>query len=282
MGTLLLAGGKRLRPRLAELAARLGPRFDEERAKRLGVALEFLHTATLVHDDIVDESPLRRGCPTVHMTYGRATAARVGVYYFARCYQLMAGLGLTRLTCAIMDAVLQLGVGEYEEYVQRGQQNFSIRRYVEIASRKTAALIAAVCAAGGILGGADRATVTALRRFGHFFGLAFQIVDDVLDFKATAGKAPGQDGRQGVLSHPVICALEQLPPAVATRLLQTAEAGDIAELNARVDSSHALERSLKAAAGFMNRALAALDGLPDTAATRELRALADFVLTRDH
>jgi secondary thiamine-phosphate synthase enzyme len=280
MGALLSGGGKRIRPRLAMLAAELGPRYDGDAAVRLGVALELLHNATLIHDDIVDHSPFRRDSPTIHVVYGCPTATRVGVYYFGRSYAILAALGNPRVSRLVMDAIALLGRGQLEEYRERRGRSEKAR-YFAIAAKKTSALTAAACAAGAALSGADQATIDALSVFGQQLGMAFQVVDDVLDFSPTSGKRVGQDARQAVASLPMLFVEDDSQRKQVEELLLSGEESDTEAALELMRRSAALEKSMSVARHFRDGALKALETLRPHPAANGLRELADFAVARD-
>ncbi|HEV1997732.1 MAG TPA: polyprenyl synthetase family protein, partial [Candidatus Dormibacteraeota bacterium] len=186
MKAMLSAGGKRLRPQLAFLASTLGDQHDPARAATLACVLEFIHNATLVHDDLVDESPLRRGMPAVHVGFGEQIAVRVGDYYFGRAAGLLASLDNTATTRLIVVAVTLVCEAQIEEFRSRGMEQLDEERYLVIVHGKTAALFSGACAAGAALSGAADRVVRAMADYGQNLGVAFQMVDDVLDFSPTS------------------------------------------------------------------------------------------------
>ncbi|MEA2645955.1 MAG: octaprenyl-diphosphate synthase, partial [Chloroflexota bacterium] len=280
MADLLGAGGKRLRPQLAYLASRLGPHHDPARASTLASVVEFIHNATLVHDDVVDESPMRRGRPAVHVAYGPGAAVRVGDFYFGRAATLLAQLDNGRTTRLIVDAVARVCEAQIEEFSYRGMDNLEEAGYLRIVEGKTAALFAGACAAGASLGGAGDDIVEAMAAYGLNLGIAFQMVDDVLDFSPNSGKALVQDLRQSV-GLPLVYAAEL--PDVRFRLTALLDSDDGFDADAAVAimrDSGALERAMERAAGYRDRALAALDRLPAGDVRDRLASIADFALGR--
>jgi len=279
MAAMLEAGGKRLRPQLVYLGSTLGPAHEPARAATLSAVVEFIHNATLVHDDLVDESPLRRGRPSVHVAYGAGIAARVGDYYFGRAAELLAGLNSTRATRLIVEAVARVCEAQIEEFRTRGMDQLDEAAYLAIVEGKTAALFSGACAAGAALGAAPPATVDAMVAYGRNLGVAFQMVDDVLDFSPNSGKALALDLAHSV-GLPLVYAAEN--PAVREQLtsLLSDDAFDATAAIAIVQACGALDRAMERARGFRDQALEALAGLPAGPPRERLREIADFAVER--
>ena len=244
MRRLVEAGGKRLRPRLVQLTAGIGPRAEPLRAAALAAAVELLHNATLIHDDYVDESTHRRGRPTVAAAEGPERAVAVGDYYFAKATRLIAEIGNRRVTSTIAEALEAICASQIDDVALRGAFPGDHDSYLRVVRGKTAALFAAACASGALLSEASPEIVEALRRYGDLLGVAFQMADDMVDFSPSSGKPVGLDIRQRVLSLPLIYAAEdrEVGPEVRRLLAGTlgdAEVGRVAEL---VASSGALDR----------------------------------------
>jgi secondary thiamine-phosphate synthase enzyme len=244
MRRLVEAGGKRLRPRLVQLTAGIGPRSEPLRAAALASAVELLHNATLIHDDYVDESTHRRGQPTVAAAEGPERAVAVGDYYFAKATRLIAEIGNRDVTSTIAEALEAICASQIDDVALRGAFPGDHDSYLRVVRGKTAALFAAACASGAQLSEAGAETVEALRRYGELVGIAFQMADDMVDFSPSSGKPVGLDIRQRVLSLPLIYAAEDrtVGPEVRRLLagsLGDAEVGRVADL---VTSSDALDR----------------------------------------
>jgi geranylgeranyl pyrophosphate synthase len=280
MKAMLSAGGKRLRPQLAFLASSLGDHHDPGRAATLACVLEFIHNATLVHDDLVDESPLRRGMPAVHVAFGEQVAVRVGDYYFGRAASLLASLSNRETTRLIVVAVALVCQAQIEEFRSRGMEHVDEERYLDIVGGKTAALFSGACAAGAAVAGAPAEVVKAMADYGQNLGIAFQMVDDVLDFSPTSGKTLVQDLRQSV-GLPLLYAAEE--PGVRERLVDLLRDDQFdAESAVRiVRESGALERVRARASEFRDHALAALAALPEGAAKERFRSIAVFAVERE-
>jgi secondary thiamine-phosphate synthase enzyme len=271
MRRLVEAGGKRLRPKLVQLTAAIGPRSEPLRAAALAAAVELLHNATLIHDDYVDESTHRRGRPTVAAAEGPERAIAVGDYYFAKATRLIAEIGNRDVTSTISEALEAICASQIDDVALRGAYPGDHDSYLRVVRGKTAALFAAACASGAQLSDASPEIVEALRRYGDLLGIAFQMADDMVDFSATSGKPVGLDIRQRVLSLPLIYAAEDraVGPEVRRLLagaLGDAEVGRVADL---VTSSDALERVRGEAQALVDAAVheletVELDGLRPT------------------
>jgi geranylgeranyl pyrophosphate synthase len=263
----LAAGGKRLRPALVYLATPLRLR-DAERTVAAGAAVELVHMATLVHDDLLDGAELRRGQATTWATYGEQAAKATGDHLFARAFALLASTGDERAVALLANASLALARGEALQRRQAFRPDTPADEVIARYSLKTGTLFEAACLLGG--GGPE------LAGYGLSLGVAFQIVDDILDCAGefdTTGKAPGLDLRDGTPTIPLILAASRDPEVY--RALAGEEVPDALD---RVAASGALEASRELALGYADRALTALDGIADRAA---LEALASAVVERE-
>jgi secondary thiamine-phosphate synthase enzyme len=263
MRRLVEAGGKRVRPRLVQLTAGIGPRSEPLRAAALAAAVELLHNATLIHDDYVDESTHRRGQPTVAAAEGPERAVAVGDYYFAKATRLIAEIGNRDVTLTIAEALEAICTSHIDDVALRGAFPGDHDSYLRVVRGKTAALFAAACASGALLSEADPEVVGALRRYGDLVGVAFQMADDMVDFSPSSGKPVGLDIRQRVLSLPLIYASEDrtVGPEVRRLLagsLGDAEVGRVAEL---VVSSNALDRVREEAQALVETAVHELEAI---------------------
>ena len=271
MRRLVEAGGKRLRPRLVQLTAAIGPRSEPLRAAALAAAVELLHNATLIHDDYVDESTHRRGRPTVAAAEGPERAIAVGDYYFAKATRLIAEIGNREVTSTISKALEAICASQIDDVALRGTYPGDYDSYVRVVRGKTGALFAAACASGALLSDASHEIVEALWRYGNLLGVAFQMADDMVDFSPTSGKPVGLDIRQRALSLPLIYAAEDrtVGPEVRRLLagaLGDAEVGRVADL---ITSSDALQRVRGEAQALVDAAVheletVDLDGLRPT------------------
>ena len=280
MRTMLAAGGKRLRPQLSFLASTLGPNHEASAAATLACVIEFIHNATLVHDDLVDESPLRRGMPAVHIAFGPQTAVRVGDYYFGRAAALLASLDNPQATRLVVVAVALVCQAQIEEFRSRGMEHLDEARYLKIVEGKTAALFSGACAAGAALSGAGALVVQAMADYGQNLGVAFQMVDDVLDFSPNSGKTLVQDLRQSV-GLPLVYAAEDESVREALVNLLRDDQFDAASAVRIVRESGALDRTRVRAEQFRDEALRALDAVPDGPARRRFEEIARFAVARE-
>ncbi len=216
VGTHLVAsGGKRLRPALFLLAARSGPAFDRERAMPLAVALELIHMASLVHDDVIDSADTRRGSPTANAKWSNQIAVLSGDYLFAQAFSLMTGKHYGEaIAMRMATLVRELASGEILQDSALFQAEHDIEEYEQRIEKKTANFLALCCEMGAIVSGAAAEVAKGLYLYGHAIGMAFQITDDLLDItgeKVKLGKPAGNDIRQGVVTLPVIRALKMSP-----------------------------------------------------------------------
>jgi octaprenyl-diphosphate synthase len=277
MRRLVEAGGKRLRPKLVQLTAAIGPRSEPLRAAALAAAVELLHNATLIHDDYVDESTHRRGRPTVAAAEGPERAVAVGDYYFAKATRLIAEIGNRSVTSTIAEALEAICASQIDDVALRGTYPGDHDSYLRVVRGKTAALFAGACASGALLSESSPEIVEALRRYGDLLGVAFQMADDLVDFSPSSGKPVGLDIRQRVLSLPLIYAAEDraVGPEVRRLLagsLGDAEVGRVAEL---VMSSDALQRVRDEAQALVDAAVRELE-------TVELDGLRPILISLAH
>jgi secondary thiamine-phosphate synthase enzyme len=263
MRRLMEAGGKRLRPKLVQLASQIGPHHDALRAASLAAAVELLHNATLVHDDYVDESTHRRGRPTVAAAEGAERAIAVGDYYFAKATRLIAEIGNIGVTSTMADALEAICAAQIDDVALRGAFPGDHDSYLRVVRGKTAALFAASCASGALLSDAPPEVVEALRRFGDLLGVAFQMADDMVDFSPSSGKPVGLDIRQKVLSLPLIYAAEDRAVGPEVRRLLAGSLGDeeVGRVTDLVTSSDALRRVGDEARGLVDAAVRELESV---------------------
>lgn len=282
---LLNAGGKRLRPALAILCARP---FDYQRrsAVRLGVALELVHMATLVHDDVVDCSLLRRGQPTVKALWGDQVSLHAGDHIFARALMCIASLENPRVASVLAEVSVRMTQGEITQILTAHDPDQSVRDYLRRIRYKTAMLLAASCELGAIVGQASDRAVRAVSHYGYYLGMAFQITDDVLDIVADSGqlgKPTGSDLQQGIFTLPVILALRRDRGGQRLRelLAQASESEVLPEALEIIRTSGAVEESLEIARSYVLKAKACLYVLPPGDHNASLREIADFVGNRN-
>ncbi len=278
-------GGKRLRPALVLLAARTCGAVRPEHHE-LAAAVELIHTATLIHDDVLDDATIRRHLETVNVLWDNEASILLGDYLFARALCLAASLGDTFACRNIAEASRAMCEGELRQIATRGDYTLSEADYLDIIAGKTATLCACCCRLGGYYAGAEPALCDALAHFGHHLGIAFQIVDDVLDLEgdeAVTGKSLGTDLKKEKLTLPVIRLLSQLPAPERRNLIAQMSASDNHRreiLRSHLRRSDAVAYSHQAAAAAIATAKEALGELPETPVRNTLLSLADFVVSR--
>ena len=285
---IVTSGGKRIRPALCLLSARGGRAFDLPHVLPLAEALELIHTASLVHDDVIDEADTRRGAATANARWNNQVAILSGDYIFARAFTLIAEEGYDPyVSKRLADLVCNLSVGEIIQDHAVYQASRGMADYYERIQKKTADFLEICCELGAMVGGMDREEMKKLAEYGHCIGMAFQITDDLLDIEQTAetiGKPAGNDIRQGIVTLPVIRALETSPDAeklerIVTDMEMTDEMVERAlEI---VKATDGVDFAKAKADEYLARAKAALpEGLPD--AIREAyERVADFIGDRD-
>ena len=284
---LVEAGGKRLRPLLTLAAARLCG-YEGEHHLRLAATVEFIHTATLLHDDVVDESARRRGRPTANLLWDNKSSVLVGDYLFARAFQLMVETGSLRVLDILANASAVIAEGEVLQLTAAQNLATTEAIYLQVIRGKTAALFAAATEVGGVIAGAPDAQVAALRDYGDALGISFQITDDLLDYggvSSTFGKNTGDDFRERKMSLPVIRAVAAADAderAFWLRVIEKGEQreGDLAEALRLMTRHGSLESTRATAFDHAVRARAALAPLPDGPLRGHLSDLADFVVAR--
>jgi octaprenyl-diphosphate synthase len=283
------AGGKRLRPMLLLLAAGAagGPAAIDGRAHQLAAVVEFIHTATLLHDDVVDESDMRRGRRTANSVWGNAASVLVGDFLYSRSFQLMVELQRMEVMQLLADTTNRIAEGEVLQLLHIRNPDTDEAAYLRVIERKTAVLFAAATRLGGLLADAPPAQCDALEAFGLDLGYAFQIADDVLDYAADAdvlGKNLGDDLAEGKATLPLIHAIAHSDATTSARLREIVSNGDVdalAEVLTAIQATGGLEYSRGRAAAYAARADAALASVPANAYTDALRGLARYAVSRD-
>jgi len=276
--------GKLLRPTLVFLSARFGSSHDLEIVLNLAQSLELVHTASLVHDDIVDEAELRRNVPTVNATWDDDVALIIGDYLFAKAYALAAVLPKPEVIAIVAQTVFALCDGELNE-VTAARALPSEADYMERIELKTASLYAACCQGAALLADAEPEHVAALGAYGTNLGLAFQITDDVLDVagdETDFGKAVGRDLAEGMATLPMIYAVDEIGDrGLGARIVAPGKApGEVRELLRIIRESGGVTRARAKALAFHDQAVAALAALPDRPERESLREIAAFVVRR--
>ncbi len=289
---IVFSGGKRLRPVLFTLAAHAAGAGGDPRLAKLSSIFEYLHAATLLHDDVVDEAGLRRGRPAARVKYGNDAVILVGDFLFSKSYSLAAEVEDHRFVTALTDCTTHMAEGQVLELIHTGDLALTPEGYLGVIVAKTAVLLAAACQMGALLGRADQAAVDALYDYGMELGIAFQMVDDALDYVGTEhefGKPVGHDLAEGKITLPFIHARDHAEPQVRSRLVQLAEEGKtrpevLAEAKDIVRSLGGVEATYAQARAHAFRAQAALApllaGREASADLQTLMGLPHYVLTR--
>ena len=279
------SGGKRLRPLLVLLAARCCG-FEGRRQVALAAIIEFLHTATLLHDDVVDRSDLRRGRATANALWGNAPSVLVGDFLYSRAFQLMVELNDMRIMSILSDATNAIAEGEVMQFANIGNLEMDEARYMEVIRCKTALLFQATTQSAAVLAGGNATQTEALKQFGLEFGLAYQLVDDWLDYAgdaATMGKNAGGDLAERKPTLPLIFALAKSEPGQAAFIRSSLSAETPVQLDRvakLVHASGAMEHTQAAARLHSQRAIRCLEALPDNAYREALRTVAEFAVAR--
>jgi len=284
---LIEAGGKRLRPLLTLAAARICG-YDGPHHVALAATVEFIHTATLLHDDVVDDSARRRGRPTANRLWDNKSSVLVGDYLFARSFQLMVGTGSMRVLDILSDAAARISEGEVLQLTAAQDLRTDEDVYLRVIRGKTAALFSAACEVGGEVAGADRDQIAALATYGDALGVSFQIVDDWMDYGGAGdglGKNLGDDFRERKLTLPVIKAVaasEGDDRAFWVRTIEKGDQrdGDLEEAMRLLARHGALEATRRDALGWAETARVALGVLPEHPLRGILHDLADYVVQR--
>ena len=280
------SGGKRLRPMLHLLGARAcGYRGNGH--VLLAALIEFIHTSTLLHDDVVDESDLRRGRKTANAVWGNAASVLVGDFLYSRSFQMMVELDDMRIMRILADTTNRIAEGEVQQLLNIGNADTTEQAYLDVIERKTAVLFSAATRLGAVLAGLPAEQEEALAQYGLDLGYAFQIADDVLDYVSdadTLGKNIGDDLAEGKPTLPVIHAIAHSSPEQAASLRRAIESGGLDSLDNIVDAirnSGAIEHARARAEHYAQSARAALSALPVSAARDALSLLADYSVNRN-
>ncbi len=284
---LLKAGGKRIRPAFALLAAKYG-KYDSGKIIPLAAALELIHMATLVHDDVIDSSIIRRGKETIKAQYGNNFSLHSGDFLFAKALTIIEKYKNNEINQLLAHVSEEMCQGELEQIASAFKLEQNVRSYFYRIKRKTSLLISASCQIGAIAAQTESYIVKTLGRYGHYLGMAFQITDDVLDFTAdekTLGKPVGSDLRQGIITLPVIYLLNCGDQGIKETLWEKLNSpvvspDDINDVVTLVKKSDAIPYSLDIAGKYVEKALGQLEILPVNEITESLHKLALFVKKR--
>jgi len=287
-GHLLFSGGKRIRPLLMVLSTRLC-RYQGDDAIAFSTIFEYLHAATLLHDDVVDEAALRRGKPAAHTQWSRPKVVLSGDFLLARSLSIAAKTGLPDLITVMADITEAMAQGEIEQMEQKGNAGLTEAQYMTVIQRKTAVLIQGACKSGGILARAGKREQDALDAFGFHLGMAFQMADDLLDYTAqadTLGKNPGADIREGKLTLPLIKALENASNEDRAWMLKIIadpdfDENDFKKLQEKLHQYKGIEYTEQKAAHHINLAKQSLKAFSPCQAMDTMMLIADYAIARN-
>ena len=281
------SGGKRLRPLLMVLSSRLCGYNGNDDAL-LAVVFEFVHAATLLHDDVVDHAELRRNRPSANTVWGNPAVVLIGDFLYSKSIQIAVGYRDIRILEVLLEATTRMSEGEVLQLINSDNLEISEDEYLEVVTKKTAVLISAACLTGAIFGGGGLAEERALKAYGHNLGIAFQLIDDALDFTGEAeelGKPVGNDLQEGKATLPLIYALQNAKAAERLRLRQifTSEhiqAKELSEIKSLVVRSGGIEYTNNKACAHSMRAKEALRIFPHGPVKEILQDIADYVICR--
>lgn len=282
---LLRAGGKRLRPVFVLLAAKFGD-YDFNKIKEVAIALELIHTASLVHDDVIDDADVRRGKPTVKAKWNNQTAMYTGDYILSQAIERITLINAQKVHSILSKTLKELNIGEIEQIRDQFNWNQNLRQYLRRIKRKTALLIATSCRLGAIVSNVPLHYQKHLERFGYYVGMSFQITDDILDFvgtKKTLGKPSGGDLKQGNVTLPTLYAMSF--PKIKEKIVSSFKDENITEKSLQtilqlIRSSGAIEKSISLSNLYLNKAKKELLQLPICSARDSLLQIADSIGNR--
>ena len=279
------AGGKRIRPILVILCAKaLG--YEGEDHIKLATIIEYIHTATLLHDDVVDLSTMRRGRPTANAEYGNAPTVLVGDFIYSRSFQLMVQLARMDIMRLMSETTNRIAAGEVLQLAKAGQSDTNEAVYFDIIERKTAILFEAACEAAAILCDSDDTAISSVKKYGYHVGMAFQLIDDYLDYTgdpALMGKNVGDDLAEGKATLPLILAMKQASDADAELVARVIENKDVEQISAVIDvvnKTQALQDTLALAQQHRHDAETALSGIGDSEFKQQLLRIAELAVER--
>ncbi len=284
---IINAGGKRIRPVLVLLMANAW-NYQGGAHHQLAAIIEFIHTATLLHDDVVDESALRRGRETANAMFGNAASVLVGDFLYSRAFQMMVGINSMRVMQILADATNVIAEGEVLQLLNMHDPDVSEARYLQVIRSKTAKLFEAAAEVGSLIAGASDQHVAAAGEYGRCLGTAFQLIDDVLDYSGNAadiGKNVGDDLREGKPTLPLIYLMKHGSDSERELVKHCIEQGDASkfeEILAAITASGALDYTHRAAVAAAEAAAAAIQNLPESTYKQALLNLSHFAVHRSH
>ncbi len=285
---LVDAGGKRLRPVTVLLSARACNEKNNPDVIALAAVIEFIHTATLLHDDVVDMSTMRRGRPTANEQWNSPSSVLVGDFIYSRAFQILVSLGNMEIMKVIADTTNTIAEGEVRQLLNKHRVDITENEYLQVIHEKTAILFEAAAQCGAILSGASDARIDALKSAGHHIGMAFQLIDDTLDYSGDSeamGKNIGDDLAEGKPTLPLIHAMSHSNSQDATMIQRCIEHGGAQELEnviRIIQASGALEYTRDLARQQVNSALTHLEFLPDSPYRNALQQMAELAVSRNH
>jgi len=285
---LIDGGGKRFRPLLVLLVSSCSPHRVNEDIFKLAVAVEFVHTATLLHDDVVDQSDVRRGNRVAYRIWGAEPSVLSGDYLYSRAFNLLVEIGHLGILDAISGATTQMARGEVLQLLRSYSTATTREEYLEVINGKTASLIAASCTAAGYLAGLEGRDLEAAGEYGLNLGLSFQIVDDILDYSSQSGvlgKAIGKDFLEGKVTLPVIVLMENISGDLKRQvanvfLKESPQSNDFRQVLDLMNEHGVLEKTLEVAIDYRDRAIRALLETPEGPCRDSLHSLANYVVER--
>ena len=282
---IIKAGGKRMRPLLVLLSAKALGSIEDAHI-RFAAVVEFIHTATLLHDDVVDLSTLRRGMPTANAAFGNAPSVLVGDFIYTRAFQLMVGLANLPLLAHMAETTNTIAAGEVMQLVHAGDPDTQAEQYQEIIRRKTAALFAAACHGAALLHNAEAAKADALHDYGMHLGIAFQLADDLLDYAGDpdeTGKNIGDDLNEGKITLPLLHALEvgdEAERSFVAETLRNKNGNAFADIMSIVHRTGGIDATREAAMSHQQQAIEALNALINNDAVLALHTMASQAVER--
>lgn len=288
-GHLIFSGGKRFRPLLMLLSARMCG-YRQARAVYYSTIFEYLHAATLLHDDLVDGAALRRGREAAHTVYGNETAVLTGDFLLARSLTIASDTANPRVIAVIAGITEAMSQGEIEQLNRKGDLSLTEAEYLEVIRRKTAVLFQGACRTGALLAGAGDAVEAALDTYGYHLGIAFQMADDLLDYlqqTAVMGKSAGTDLKEAKLTLPLIHGLRSASPAQGEFIRQTIGKSDLSDAEFKeileiLDRTGAIAYTQRSAQAHVVKAQSALEMFPPSPERDTLARFADYALRRGH
>lgn len=282
---LIEAGGKRLRPLLVLLSAKACGYQGSDHIS-LAAVIEFIHSATLLHDDVVDTSDLRRGKLTANARWGNAPSVLVGDFLYSRAFQMMVALGNMEIMHILADTTNAISEGEVQQLINAGNDQTSEQDYLQVIDKKTAKLFEAAARSGAVVAGAPQQLTNSLASYGHHIGMAFQLVDDALDYSSSStelGKNIGDDLAEGKSTLPLIHVLNKGSSEQAQLVRDAIKSGGLEQLDsvlAAIQATGAIQHTMNLARHHVDHAIACLQGLVESDAKTALAELARFAVER--